>query len=417
MTPAAARLQGSVPPLIAEHDTWITLDPVVGCPADCAYCYLGVLGLRATKPVARVSPRDLADEVDRYLNGRRAEVMDPLDDPTPLCLGNHTDMMMSPENRRATIEVLRELSRRIPPRTMVLITKAVLREDTIAEIDAIGWPVVWFFSQSLARTAGIPLEAGRTARLEETLANARLVSASRNQHAVHFWRPFVRELLPDPASLETVVESLHASGMRCSVLNGLRLGPGVPQDDARLRTHLAETMRAGEGATEVFDRERWGQAVRAGRRTEYPLYRHSSCALALVRSAREQLGTWNPTVFADRCTPCSCPAWQRRLCAPDAPVAGDGLLGGPAALRARIARFLGIGEDHVLVDEARKHIHVDAAVPEFDYNTLLHALRGTFVVAARSIVWQRAWESGWPTAAGRHAQDGSGTPIESMVPK
>jgi hypothetical protein len=405
-----------VPPLVAEHDTWLTLDPVVGCPADCAYCYLGVLGLRATRPSARVSARELAEEVGRYLSGRRAEVIDPWDDPTPLCLGNHTDMMMSPDNRRMTVEVLRELSRRVPPRTLVLITKAVLREDTVAEIDAVGWPVVWFFSQSLARTAGVPLEAGRTARLEETLANARLVSASGNQHAVHFWRPFVRELLPDEAALGTVVESLHASGMRCSVVSGLKLGPGVPRDDARLRTHLARSLRADEGATEVFDRERWGQAVRAARRTKYPLYRHSSCALALVRSAREQLGTWNPGVFADRCAPCSCPARQRRLCAGDAP-AGAGPLGDPTEAGARISRFLGIGDDRVRVDEARKHIHVDAEVHEFDYNTVLHAVRGRYVVAVRSIVWQRAWRSGWPTAARRHAQEGSGTPGESMVPK
>ncbi|MEV1022977.1 hypothetical protein [Streptomyces sp. NPDC050264] len=415
MTRASARTPVSLPPLIAEHDTWITLDPVVGCPADCAYCYLGAVGLRATKPFARVSPRELADMVRRYLYGRRAEVIDPLDDLTPLCLGNHTDMLMSPENRRATVEVLRELSRRVPPRTMVLITKAVLREDIVAEIDAIGWPVVWFFSQSLAHASGIPLEAGRTADLEGTLANARMVSASKNQHAVHFWRPFVRELHPDATGLETVVEALRTSGMRCSVLSGLRLGPGVPQDDVRLRTHLAATMRAGEGVTEVFDRERWGQLVRFGRRAEYPLYRHSSCALALVRSTREQLGTWNTTVFADRCTPCSCPAGQRRLCAGSTPPVG-GLLDDPSELEARIARFLEIDHDHLLVDEARKQLHVDAAVSEFDYHTMLHALRGRYVVVARSIVWRRAWESGWPAAARRHAQDGSGNPFESMVP-
>ncbi|GGV68008.1 hypothetical protein GCM10010277_76980 [Streptomyces longisporoflavus] len=415
MTPAAARTPVSLPPLIAEHDTWITLDPVLGCPANCAYCYLGTVGMRAVKPFARVTARELADLVRRYLHGRRAEVIDPQDDLTPLCLGNHTDMLMSPENRRATIEVLRELSRRIPPRTMVLITKSVLREDLVAEIDAIGWPVVWFFSQSLAHAAGVPLEAGRTADLEETLANARMVSASRNQHAVHFWRPFVRELHPDAAGLETVIEALRTSGMRCSVLSGLRLGPGVPQDDPRLRTHLAATMRATEGMTEVFDRERWVQLVHFGRKAEYPLYRHSSCALALVHSAREQLGTWNPAVFADRCIPCSCPARQRQLCAGSTPQTG-GLLNDPAELQARTARFLRIGHRRLLVDEAQKQLHVDAAVSEFDYNTMLHALRGRYVVVARSIVWRRAWESGWPAAARRHAKDGWGTPFEGMVP-
>ena len=50
-------------PLVSEHDTWISVDPVTGCLANCTYCYLGPLGLRGRRPRIRVSPAELAAEV------------------------------------------------------------------------------------------------------------------------------------------------------------------------------------------------------------------------------------------------------------------------------------------------------------------------------------------------------------------
>ncbi|WP_328583141.1 hypothetical protein [Streptomyces sp. NBC_00370] len=404
-----------LPPLIAEHDTWISVDPVTGCPADCAYCYLGPLGLRATRPVPRITPRRTAEEVHKFLHGRRAELIDPLEDPTPLCLGNYTDMLMTPENRRATVETLREISRTIRPRTTILITKSILREETVAEIDELEWPVVWFFSQSFARNAGIPLERGRISHFEDTLANARLISASKNQQAVHFWRPFVQELTPAPADMPFWVASLKNSGMRCSVLTGLRLGPGVPDDDPRLHTHLPDSMRAGLRTTQMFDQESWKEATRAGRHVGYPVYRNSSCALALVSEAREQLGTWNPAVFADRCTPCFCPADQRRRCLPIRPPNHEEGHN-PTELCERLGRFLKINSDRISINEVKKYLYIEAAVSEFDYNTIMHAMRGRYVPVVQSTEWRRAWKSAWSTEARRRAGDDPTAPFRSVMP-
>lgn len=412
---AGTSADGPPPPLIAEHDTWISLDPVTGCPADCAYCYLGTLGLRASKPVARITPRRMAAEVRDFLYGRRALLVDPREDPTPLCLGNYTDMLMSPENRRSTVAFLRELSRTVEPRTTVLITKSVLREETVAEIDDLGWPVVWFFSQSFARDCAIPLERGGIADFDGTLANARLVSASRNQQAVHFWRPFVRELQPASADKASLIADLKAAGMRCSVLVGLRLGPGVPVDDPRLHAHLPATMQGAEGVAQVFDQEGWAEATRAGRRAGYPVYRHSSCALALVNGVREQLGTWNPAASADRCTPCSCPAEQRRRCIRAHPSEEDRRYDS-AALCERLAEFLRIGGDRISIDETQKYLHIEAPVSEFDYNTIMHAARGRYVAVVQSTEWRRAWQNAWSTEARLRAGDDPSAPFRAVMP-
>ncbi len=75
-------------PLIAEHDTWISVDPLVGCPADCAYCYLGPLELRAKRPTVRVRPQELVIELKRYLDYRQGAWRLPMLWPVPICIGN-----------------------------------------------------------------------------------------------------------------------------------------------------------------------------------------------------------------------------------------------------------------------------------------------------------------------------------------
>ncbi|MFD9407955.1 hypothetical protein ACFWBN_13205 [Streptomyces sp. NPDC059989] len=390
--------------MIAEHDTWISMDPVVGCPADCGYCYLGTLGLRATKPRMRVTPQRMAQELHGYLNGRRATLIDPLDDPTPLCFGNYTDMAMTKDNAAMIVATIEELSQLIPPRPTVLITKAAVSESLVAELDALEWPIVWFFSQSFARDQGIELERGRIADFETTLRNARLVSASRRQSAVHFWRPFVRELSHPLADYHTVVHRLRDAGVRASVVAGMRLGPGVPSDDPRVLAHLPSCAEAKPDQREVFDRAGWKELLAAAKAAGYPVYRHSSCALALVRSAREQLGTWRTDVFTDRCIPCSCPAPQRARCgkrrmaeADDTDAADD--------FCGRLAAFLDVSRDAVSFDAKTGCIEIFADVSDLEYNTILHAASGRYLPVLKSVGFERAWQSAWSIKARQLLED------------
>lgn len=396
-----------VPSLIAEHDTWISLDPVLGCPADCAYCYLGPMNLRAKKPTARVTPAEMARSLRSYLHGQRAELIDPQDDPTPLCLGNYTDMLMTRENRRFLVDTVRELDGVVPPRPLVLITKAAIARELVAELDETGWPIVWFFTQSFARDRGMELERGRIADFETTLRNALLVSASRHQHAVHFWRPFVAELAP-PQGLQPVIRRLRDSGMCCSVVTGMHVGPGVPMADPRLRA-LLPSVAAARNRIQVIDGAGWREAAAAGRRADYPIYRHSSCAIALVRATGEQLGTWRTDMRWNRCLPCSCPDSQRSNCRVLG-ISGAGESADIAGFGERLTKFLGITPEQVSWDSDKGYLDIEASVSEFNYNTILHAARGRYVVSARSVAWQRAWRSRWHdrARAGSRSREESG---------
>lgn len=407
------RVSRAAVPLVAEHDSWITVDPILGCPADCAYCYLGPLGLRATRPTPRATPEMVVAAVEDYLNGRRAGVVDPAHDQTPLCVGNYTDMVLTRANRDALVRLVELLAERIPRRPIVVVTKGRLDPDLLAALDAPGFPIFWFLSQSMARPAGLPLERGPIADLDTTLDNARLVSRTSHQKAVHFWRPFVAELCPSGADLEKLVGRLATSGLSCSVVVGLTRGPGVPLADERLVTLLDQSVAAPADEWEVFDDEGWAVAREAAAVSGYPLYRNTSCALALLSGQPEALGTWRPPYAEHRCLPAACPLAQRGRCrtaelamselrsaatrtdgagargAPTSTAAGAGEWTEGATLAARVAAFLSL--DAGLVSASTGELVIGAMIDEFDYNTLLHGFGRRLAIRAQGVRRQKAW--------------------------
>ncbi|MGN9906474.1 hypothetical protein ACTMTJ_02875 [Phytohabitans sp. LJ34] len=383
-------------PLVAEHDSWITVDPIVGCPADCAYCYLGPLGLRATRPALRATPEAVVAAVEEHLYGRRARVIDPAHDQTPLCVGNYTDMVLTRPNREALVRIVELLAERIPRRPVVVVTKGRLDQELLNALDGPGFPIFWFLSQSMGRLTGLPLERGPIADLDTTLENARLVSRTAHQKAVHFWRPFVAELRPSRGDLEKLVGRLASSGLSCSVVVGLTRGPGVPLADERLVTLLDRSMAAPAEQWEVFDDEGWAEARDAAAAVGYPLYRNTSCALALLSGQPEALGTWRLPYAEHRCLPAACPLGQRGRCA----VAAAGEWTDGATLAAKVATFLSL--DAGLVSVTRGELVIGDMIDEFDYNTLLHGYGRHLAIRAQGVRRQKAWLGSF-TGGGRAA--------------
>src|SRR5581483_993023 len=103
-------------------------------------------------------------------------------------------------------------------RPLVVITKGAVDRQLVAAVDALQWPIYWIFSQSLAHTASIKLEYGPVANLATTLANGRIVQASRYQRSIHFWRPFVPELRRSRPETVTLLRDLGAAGFACSLV-------------------------------------------------------------------------------------------------------------------------------------------------------------------------------------------------------
>ena len=282
--------------LLSYHDTWISIDPIHGCPYRCAYCVLRHNGMTGVQPEAIVSPEECVEELLRY----------PLFVPghTPLAIGNETDMLHR-RNRDYLVELLGAMATAGIDNPIVLITKAPLSDLVLARLRAVpSLRLVFFLSYS-----GLPRRFEPNFTRWELEDNFRRVRA-HGFPVVHYWRP----LLPENSSPEATGEMLRFAARHAdaSVFIGLKLHPAltaaITSDEVVLVPRPLRDQ-TGEWIDEGTIERIYAQALEIC--PQYPLYRHSACALAKV------LGRPNHTATVyrrDVCPPSHCPAAQRSVC-------------------------------------------------------------------------------------------------------
>ncbi|MFE2192817.1 hypothetical protein ACFXAQ_18595 [Streptomyces olivaceus] len=299
-------------PIIAEHDTWISVDPIIGCPANCAYCYLGPIGLKARKPEPRVSPGEAVDMLCRYLAETRGD-MDATRDFTPVCLGNYTDMLLAPENVTYLRSFARELAHARVNRPLVVVSKGHMPRSLVEDLGSLDIDMILFSSQSFHRTTlDVRTEKGPVLAPEQTFRAARSCRDSENITMVHYWRPITRKCVPSADWALRTVQALKGAGYRCSVAIGLSLGAGIDQQEL-----IGTGLLSGPSDTcdELWDDAVWEDINSAAAAVDYPVYRSTSCAIALATGRGEALGVWDDRRgAAKQCLPCNCPPAQRSAC-------------------------------------------------------------------------------------------------------
>lgn len=372
------------PPLIAEHDTWISLDPLLGCPSRCAYCYLGPLQLVGKRPTGRVSPQELVLRLEERLASRRARSPSRDEDATPVCLGNHTDMLMTPEGLAFLTEYLPLHAAAFPRIPVCVVTKARLGEAEVQRLDTLGVNLLVFLSQSFISEARLgPLEQGPTARPRETFRAAELLSRSRHLLPIHFWRPLTERTVPTGDAALDQLRRMRDAGALASVAIGLQWGPGVRAQAPALRALVdgVEALPPGEHLPATV----WARARAAAEALNHPLFRNTSCAIALARRRHEHLGSWRPGARHARCAPALCPLAQRARC--EARLREDRPLS--AETMTRLARALALEPDAVRWDEASGSVRVDATLTQERHAELNHQLER--LVSPRAVELTRAW--------------------------
>jgi hypothetical protein len=223
---------------------------------------------------------------------------------TPVAIGNETDMF-HPANTGYLIDLLVELQNRKVVNPIVLITKAPLRAMVLKSVKGLrGLQIIIFLSYSgLDRTS----EPNFT---DDALRDNFRLAKSYGFKIAHYWRPIIPENSTDTAverMLSFVSESADAS-----VLVGLKVHPELtPMITANNSLTVPDALR--ETAGEWLPAETVARIYAHARRLcpQYPLYRHSSCALALLLSRANHTATYHRN---DICPPSHCPSAQRSVC-------------------------------------------------------------------------------------------------------
>lgn len=379
-------------PVIGEHDTWISVDPIIGCQANCTYCYLGTLELRASRPTIRISPGDLASMVERYLNssadlyGRLAR--------TPICFGNYTDTFMSRLNIAYFLEYARLHARMFRQHPLCVVTKARLSRADLIDLSELGHPILIFMSQSFLRQRGFPaVEKGPVCRVDDTIRNIGLFRDLPNIKPLHFLRPVTRRAVASEQQACEIITLLRSAGCLATVAVGLKRGPGVQLS----RSELAELgvadgqQVAGAGPSPEAqtsgvidgDIKRW--LLDSARSLGYPLYLHTSCALALAAERAEELGTWREPTRRTHCLPSECPSVQRVRCE-------DAFLLQPTPTNDEIFRFsdaYGLDRGAVRWSAPDSALVIRSPIRQYAFNKIVHAL--PYRVIGNNVERDEAW--------------------------
>ncbi|MEV4787697.1 hypothetical protein AB0K53_20005 [Streptomyces tuirus] len=198
-------------------------------------------------------------------------------------------------------------------RPLVVVTKGRMPRPLALALDDLNIAVVIFCSQSFHRTTlELRTEKGPVLAPDQTFDAGAECRDIKNIAMVHFWRPIVRKSVPSADWAVRAVRRLKDSGYRCSVAIGLSVGAGIAQEEL-VQTGLLEGT--AEARDELWDAEAWQDINSAAAAVGYPVYRSTSCAIALATGRAEALGVWDcRRGAAEQCLPCHCPRTQRDLC-------------------------------------------------------------------------------------------------------
>jgi DNA repair photolyase len=282
--------------VISYHDTWISVDPIRGCPYQCVYCILRYNGNTGRRSEQMVSPDECVKSLLEYPLFVRGH--------TPLAVGNETDMLHS-SNVDYLVDLLAEMRAARIDNPIVLITKAPLFERSLQRIRAVSdQHLIFFLSYS-----------GLGPRYEPNFTDNQLrgnfrVAKANGFPVVHYWRP----LLPENTTVTSIREMLSfvSSVADATVFIGLKLHPQltrvITQDGVLVVPDQLQDQK-GEWIEAETIKRIYYEASRIC--PEYPLYRHTSCALASVLHRPNHTAT---VYRKDICPPSQCPLAQRQIC-------------------------------------------------------------------------------------------------------
>ncbi|MEU3356094.1 radical SAM protein [Streptomyces sp. NPDC037389] len=285
-------------PVIDQHDTWIAINPVQGCPWGCRYCYLTDLGLTRTKPAVLATPEETLDQL----------LTSPYYHPgLVLALYTCTDALATPVTRAHLTALLDVLSASPIRNPVCLITKGRMTDDAV---DAI----------TRARRAGLPVivylsYSGLGPDIERGINHQALRENFPRLHAagipvIHYWRP----ALPHNSSVEACERVLDWASRYavCTVAVGTKVKPTALEQITELWPELDDPHLDPQAADSVWPRATWDWLRHLPERYPgYPVFQTNSCALAHVLGLPDRDGVLNtPTCLSAN----HCPDRQRTLC-------------------------------------------------------------------------------------------------------
>jgi hypothetical protein len=379
------------PPVISQHNSWISVDPVQGCLANCCYCFLQPLDLTSRQPRRLLSS---PEEVYRLLQGYSMydkgifEHAPPVG-TTPIAIGNYTDMCMSSKNRDYLLSLLSVHRQLMPDIPVCILTKAVLSRRFLEAVARSGVRAVFFVSHS-----SLPSEFEKgTPPCKQRLKNFELIAEFPDLMAVHWWRPITSISIPDRDAAKRQIEDLQRAGSQLSVAVGLKYGVGLNAafGDPQSPLHTYFKANSGNSKCMIFEEEILRGILDNARNMGYPVFRKSFCALSYLLKQPCYGAGFRKLRKTAICDTSNCPSSQENKCLEFA----QKYTGPSRKLIDEIAEFLGLSSRYIVFSEATESIVVRAELSQERQNFLTQATG--YPVVTSDLLQTQEWAEEWRT--------------------
>lgn len=342
---------------IAYHDSWISVDPIIGCQLDCKYCFLQMNGWTNKRPSVLYTITETVNMLlaNKYFIPHKSIVS----------FGNSTDAFL-PSNADFTLGFLEELESRHLRNPVVFVTKKMIPSSFICKIKEFEYiKPVFCLSYS-----GLPGDMERGVKANEIRMN--FLNLSKNKLSViHFWRPILR-INGTPETVKQMLDFVTQYSI-ASVYIGLKLHPSLTTAyKTRGLLAVPEDVHHCYGDYIPFEVKDLIRLTAASKYPDYPIYRHTSCAVSLALS----IADYNATVYRKEiCNNSNCPAYHRRKCETAQRVPTESRI-------ADLLNRIGVEPDFAIHDS---FLQIFSKITQEDYTFILHQVN--FPIIAKNIVF------------------------------
>lgn len=197
--------------IIQMHDSWLTVNSIVGCTNGCKYCFLQSTCDNLAKPKYKVSA---TEAIEMLFSSKYYE-------PTiPICLLPNTDPFLNQNNIDYTKELLRLISIKNISNPIILITKCLIPETFctyLKELKDSGMNLVVYLSYS-----GLGKEYEPNINHDDIKLNFQNL-ALNGIKMIHYYRP----LIPANSNANDIEKMLDFVNQytNVSVISGLKVKP------------------------------------------------------------------------------------------------------------------------------------------------------------------------------------------------
>ncbi|HBP51334.1 MAG: hypothetical protein US68_C0007G0037 [Candidatus Shapirobacteria bacterium GW2011_GWE1_38_10] len=293
----------SIKEVVRQDDTWMALDPVVGCLKNCQYCFMQTYGMTPKNSEIIAEPKEAIAQLLSSATYHPDSVV---------MLASETDAFMNKKNTEYFKRLINEWTNSKIPNPIAMVTKCHIPDDFIKFAQESEAKIIFYLSYS-----GLTKPIEPTTRIED-LKNNFIRLKNANLPVIHYWRPF----LPQNSSPEIINEVAKnvVPYADCSMINGLKINDGIIE---RLKTYWPEIEKF-KGIDEQIGSV-WPKGTReylkdfmSAEYPNYPIYWTNSCAVSHQLN-RPDFNAFFGTVY---CGNSNCPPKQRDLCKKnDIPVA------------------------------------------------------------------------------------------------